>query len=346
MTQHDAILVVSFGGPEKADEVLPFLEHVVKGRGVPKERLTAVAEHYYALGGRSPINDQNRALIAALEEELSENPLSIEKLPIYFGNRHSAPFLEDTMREMADAGVKNAVAIVTSAFSSYSGCRQYREAVAVAQENVEGAPNITFIRRFFNHPGFLDAFADRVQSAIGEIGGEPRIAFTAHSIPVSMAESSDYEKQLMEACELVAAKVGVSQWQLVYQSRSGPPTVPWLEPDILDHIEALSLIGTERVVIAPIGFISDHMEVVWDLDHEAKEACEEHGIEMARALTVGTHPNFVSGLRELIGEVIGDVTDKRSLGVLGPRVSPCAADCCPRPARRPRPPTPANGVTR
>ena len=334
MTQHDAILLVSFGGPEKADEVLPFLEHVVKGRGVPKERLTAVAEHYYALGGRSPINDQNRALIEALEEELRENPLSVEKLPIYFGNRHSAPFLEDTMREMADAGVKNAVAIVTSAFSSYSGCRQYREAVAVAQQNIEGAPNIEFVRRFFNHPGFLDAFADRVQSAMAELGGEPRIAFTAHSVPVSMAEGCDYEKQLMEACELVAAKVGVSQWQLVYQSRSGPPTVPWLEPDILEHIEALSLIGTERLVIAPIGFVSDHMEVVWDLDHEAKAACEEHNIQMSRALTVGTHPNFVSGLRELVGEVVGDVKEKRSLGVLGPRVSPCAQDCCPRPLRR------------
>lgn len=346
MTQHDAILLVSFGGPETADEVLPFLEHVVKGRGVPKERLTAVAEHYHALGGRSPINDQNRALIAALAEELADNPLSVEKLPIYFGNRHSAPFLEDTMREMADAGVKNAVGIVTSAFSSYSGCRQYREAVAVARENVEGAPNVDFIRRFFNHPGFLEAFAERVQSAIGELGGEPRIAFTAHSIPVSMAEACDYEKQLMEACEIVAGKVGVSQWQLVYQSRSGPPTIPWLEPDILEHIEALSLIGTERLVVAPIGFVSDHMEVVWDLDHEAKASCEEHDIQMARALTVGTHPYFVAALRELVGEVIGDVSDKRTLGVLGPRISPCAPDCCPRPARRRPSPTPADGITR
>lgn len=337
----DAIVLLSFGGPEAPEEVMPFLRHVVAGRNVPDARLEIVAKHYYALGGKSPINEQNRALIGTLEAELDERPVSENKLPIYFANRHAAPFFEDTFKQMADNGVKRVVALVTSAFSSYSGCRQYREAVTRALHKLDLEMDVHFVRRYFNHPGFLNALADQVATAVSHLGGNTRIAFTAHSIPVVMAKGCDYEEQLLDACEVIAKAVGVDQWQLVYQSRSGPPQVPWLEPDILDHIEALSQIGTERLVIAPIGFVSDHMEVIWDLDHEAADLCKERGIDMVRAKTVGTHPTFVSGLRDLIAEITKG-QKPLTLGTLPPRVTPCAVDCCPRGASG-RPGRPSGG---
>lgn len=334
---YDAVILISFGGPESKEEVMPFLEHVVRGRRVPKERLLAVAEHYDAMGGKSPINDQNRELIRALEARFeADGP----DLPVYFGNRHSKPFLEDTLRAMKEDGVTRAVGIVTSAYSSFSGCRQYQDAIAVARAEIgDGAPEVDIVRRFWNHPGFVEAMADRVREAFDALGGPCRIAFTAHSIPVSMAEDCDYELQLQEACELVGRAVGRDEWQLVYQSRSGPPEVPWLGPDILEHVDALGQIGVERLVIAPIGFVSDHMEVIWDLDREAAELCEQSGITMVRAGTAGVHPAFVEALRELVLERTGAIVEPRFVGDLGPRPMNCAPGCCPAPPPREGPPT-------
>src|SRR5580698_8156145 len=226
---YDAVLVLSFGGPEKPDDVLPFLENVLRGRNVPRERMLAVAEHYYHFGGKSPINDQNRALIAGLERELASHDL---QLPFYWGNRNWHPLLADTLRQMRDDGVRNALAFVTSIFSSYSGCRQYLEDVERARGEVDGAPEIQKLRPFSNHPLFIEAQADRVRDALG--GRQASIIFTAHSVPMSMAESCDYEKQLRESCRLVAEQVGSTNWRLAYQSRSGPPSQPWLEPDIAE----------------------------------------------------------------------------------------------------------------
>ncbi len=232
---YDAVLVLSFGGPEKPDDVMPFLENVLRGRNVPRERMLAVAEHYYHFGGRSPINDQNRALIAALEGELASHGL---RLPIYWGNRNWHPLLADTLRQMRADGVRKALAFVTSIFSSYSGCRQYLEDIERARAEVDGAPHIHKLRKFYNHPLFIEAQADEVALALGESdalrGRRRKIIFSAHSVPLSMAETSDYQKQLQESCRLVAESVGVDDWRLVYQSRSGPPSQPWLEPDISD----------------------------------------------------------------------------------------------------------------
>lgn len=339
---YDAVLLVSFGGPESRADVMPFLENVVRGKRVPKERLLAVAEHYYALDGVSPINDQNRALIEALEAAFAEKG---PELPIYWGNRNWHPMLADTLQQMKDDGIKRAVAVFTSAFSSYSGCRQYRENIAAAREAVgEGAPFVDKVRTYFNHPGFIDAVVARTEEALDELPGQrrdaSRIIFTAHSIPMVMAEHCDYEKQLHAVAQVVAERVEKPEFQLVYQSRSGPPEMPWLGPDVVEHIEALGLIGTTDVVVVPIGFISDHVEVIWDLDREAKEACEEQGIEMVRAKTVGTHPAFVEGLRQLVMERIEGVEGKPpAVGPLPPRPMECAPDCClyPRPVRRKKP---------
>ena len=331
---YDAILVTSFGGPERPEEVMPFLENVLRGKNIPRERILEVAEHYYQFGGKSPINDQNRQLVAALEAELARHGIC---LPIYWGNRNWHPMLTDTLRQMKADRIGRALAFVTSAYSSYSSCRQYRQDIVGAQEAVgEGAPVVDKIRAFYNHPGFVEAMVDRVQQALATIPRGRREAAhlicTAHSIPVSMAQTSDYEKQLRETGRLVAEQLGRKQWQLVYQSRSGPASQPWLEPDILDYLRGLKgQEGSSDVVIAPIGFVSDHMEIVFDLDKQARDRCAELGLHMVRAQTAGTHPRFISMIRELILERTDENQTRCALGVLGPRPDVCAPDCCPMP---------------
>ena len=336
---YDAILVVSFGGPEGHDDVIPFLENVLRGRNVPRERMLAVAEHYYHFDGKSPINQQTRDLIAAISNELSQHGPS---LPVYWGNRNWHPMLADTLRQMKQDGIMSALAFVTSAYSSYSGCRQYREDIARAQAEVgEGAPQIDKTRVFFNHPGFLEATEDRLREALSLLPAHSRqsvqIVYVAHSIPMSMANSSDYVKQLEEVRRLASRALGVTNDALVYQSRSGAPGQPWLEPDVLDYLRELkkkNLAGA--VVIAPISFISDHMEVLYDLDIEARHLCEELALPMARAKTVGVHPKFIAMIRELILERTQGA-ERRALGSLGPREDVCAEDCCPAPQRPLRP---------
>lgn len=344
MTQpYDALLFVSFGGPERPDDVMPFLENVTRGRGIPRERLESVAEHYYHFGGKSPINEQNRALITALERDFEAHGI---RLPIFFGNRNWHPFLSDAVAQMKGAGVTRPLAFITSAYSSYSGCRQYREDLERAREAVPGAPPIEPLRRFFNHPGFVDACTDLVGRALAELrarlGGEAaaaaRIAFTAHSIPSSMARSCDYEEQLRANGALIAERLGNPRWDLVWQSRSGPPEVPWLEPDILDHVRSVHADGAPGLVIAPIGFLSDHIEVLYDLDEEARRLCDELGLPMVRAATVGTHPRFVDTIRELVLERL-EGRPPLSVGPLPARSAQCAPDCCPRPVR----PAPSGG---
>jgi protoporphyrin/coproporphyrin ferrochelatase len=303
--KYDALLLVSFGGPESPDDVMPFLENVLRGRNVPRERMLEVAEHYYHFGGKSPINDQNRALIAALKEVLP--------MPVYWGNRNWHPLLADTLRQMRSDGVERALALMTSAFSSYSGCRQYREDVERARTEIgAGAPEIDKIRQFYNHPGFIATMKDRVAEALKQLPGA-QLVFTAHSIPMSMASTSRYEAQLREVCKLVG------EGPLVFQSRSGPPTQPWLEPDISDWLRESR---PPKVVIVPIGFISDHMEVVYDLDTEARETCEKLGIEMVRAGTPGTHPLFIAMIKDLVDERLRNED---------PAFDRCAEDCCPSP---------------
>lgn len=335
---YDAVLIVSFGGPDRREDVVPFLENVLRGRNVPRERMLEVAEHYYHFGGRSPINDQNRALIAALREELDAHGL---RLPVYWGNRNWHPLLADTLRQMRDDGVRRALAFFTSAFSSYSGCRQYRENIAAAQAEVgEGAPEVDRLRVFYNHPGYIEPVAERVAAALTELPAERRagalLLFTAHSIPLAMAATSRYEAQLQEACRLVSEATGHARWQLVYQSRSGPPTQPWLEPDIVDVLRSLGAAGEVRdVVVMPIGFISDHMEVLYDLDTEARQAAEESGLGFVRAGTVGTHPRFVQMIRELIVERLDPSAPRLALGTEGPSHDVCPPDCCAYTPRRP-----------
>lgn len=328
---YDALLVVSFGGPDGPDDVLPFLENVLRGRNVPRERMLEVAEHYYEFGGRSPINDQNRALIAALEKELAEHGPA---LPIYWGNRNWRPLLAETLRQMRADGVRRALAFVTSAYSSYSGCRQYRENIAAAQMEVDAAaPQIDKLRVFFNHPGFIEPMIEHTRAALEKIPAERRVnaelLLTAHSIPMTMADNCRYVEQLCETSRLVAQGLGRQHWNLVYQSRSGPPQQPWLEPDIGDFIEAHHQQSPIRdVLIVPIGFISDHMEVLFDLDIEVRQLCERLGINMVRAATVGTHPRFVRMIRELIEERMADSPLRSALGTLGPSHDVCADDCC------------------
>ena len=327
---YDALLLVSFGGPERPEDVLPFLENVLRGKNVPRERMLAVAEHYYQLGGASPINAQNRALIAALEAELQAHA---PPLRIYWGNRNWRPLLADTLRQMAADGVRRALAFFTSAFSSYSGCRQYLENIAEARAEVgPTAPPIDKLRGFFNHPGFIEAMADRVAEAFVQIPAERRSAatlvFTAHSIPLAMAQNCRYEAQLQEACRLVAQHADAENWRLAYQSRSGPPTQPWLEPDIGDVLGQLAAEGAGDAVVAPIGFISDHMEVVYDLDIEARRIAREAGLNLVRAATVGVHPKFVAMIRELIAERMGLAAERRALGSLETCPDVCPADCC------------------
>lgn len=336
--EYDALLVVSFGGPEGPDEVLPFLENVLRGRNVPRERMLEVAEHYYHFGGKSPINEQNRQLIASLEQELASCGL---KLPIYWGNRNWRPLLPDTLRQMAADGVRHALAFVTSAFSSYSGCRQYRENIAAAQAEVgPTAPPIDKLRVFFNHPGFIEPMVDRTRAAFAQIAahrrGDAPLVFTAHSIPQAMADGCQYEAQLREACRLVAESLDHSNWRLAYQSRSGPPNQAWLEPDVVDLIRALHARRPfDDVVVAPIGFISDHLEVLYDLDTEAGAVCDELGIRMLRAATVGAHPRFIAMIRELVEERLAENPPRPALGALGPKADICPEDCCVYIPRRP-----------
>jgi ferrochelatase len=327
---YDALLIVSFGGPEGMIDVMPFLENVLRGKNVPQERMRAVAHHYKMFGGVSPINSQNRTLIAALEKELEAEDV---RLPIYWGNRNWHPLLADTLRQMRDDGIKNALAFFTSAYNSYSGCRQYREDIQRAQSEVgAGAPQVEKLRAFYNHPGFIEPNVLNIKEALTCIPEERRaqtsIAFTAHSIPLSMATNCDYEAQLQETCRLVAEGVGLTNWRLVFQSRSGPPTQPWLEPDICDHLTELKEAGTEDVIIAPVGFISDHMEVLYDLEWEARALCTKINLNMVRASTVGAHPVFIRMIRELISERMNPETPRRYLGTRGPSHDICPADCC------------------
>ena len=339
LNSFDALLVVSFGGPEGRDDVIPFLENVLRGRNIPRERMLAVAEHYYHFDGVSPLNGQNRALIEALEDELEKNDI---ELPIYWGNRNWHPLLPNTIDQMKQDGIQNSLVFVTSAFSSYSGCRQYRENIADACKQVgDGTPEMHKLRVFFNHPGYINPVAENVRNAIAHLDDSHQdsahILFTAHSIPMTMSEGCDYEKQLLNACGLVMEKVGAQTWDLVYQSRSGRPEQPWLEPDVCDQIQALPD-DCKSVVIMPIGFISDHMEVMFDLDEEARQICDELGIEMQRANTVGTHPRFITMIRELIQERLSG-HKKLAIGNLGPSHDVCPENCCPlghtaRPLRR------------
>ena len=329
---YDAILVISFGGPEKPEDVIPFLENVLRGKPVPRERMLEVAEHYYHFGGVSPINAQNREFIAALRVELNRSKID---LPIYWGNRNWHPMLADTLREMQRDGKRRAIAFITSAYSSYSGCRQYRENVQVARDEVgPGAPEIDKLRVFYNHPGFVSANVDRIRTALEQLPPDQRatarVAFTAHSIPLSMSNNCDYVRQLEECCRLVASSLEIpsNRWRLVYQSRSGRPGDPWLEPDIVDHIREIHSAGTKSLVIAPIGFLSDHMEVIFDLDEEAQTICHELGITMIRAATVGSHPDFVACIRELIEERLGLRQERRAIGQFGPNHDVCPTDCC------------------
>ncbi|MBX3434927.1 MAG: ferrochelatase [Pirellulales bacterium] len=335
---YDAVLVVSFGGPEGQDDVLPFLENVLRGKNVPRERMLEVADHYRRFGGLSPINEQNRQLIAALEAELASHG---PQLPIYWGNRNWHPLLPDTLRQMADDGVKNALAFFTSTYSSYSGCRQYRENIAGAQAAVgPRAPQVAKLRMPYNHPGFIETMADRLCDALSrlpaELQDEALVMFTAHSIPVGMAANCKYELQLHESCRLVAERADRSKWEIVYQSRSGPPQQPWLEPDICDRIEQLHAEDAlPALAIVPIGFISDHMEVLYDLDTEARDVCQRVGVPMVRAATAGTHPRFVRMIREMIVERMTPGAARPACGGLGPSHDVCPVDCCQYVPQRP-----------
>lgn len=317
-TDFDALLLVSFGGPEGMDDVMPFLENVLRGRNVPRERMLKVARHYEMFGGVSPINQQNRNLITALQKELDENG---PRLPIYWGNRNWHPLLPDTLAQMAQDGIKNALAFATSAYSSYSSCRQYRQNISDAQAAVgPTAPSVEKLRVFYNHPLFIEANVDQVRVALNQFEDPTSVnlVFTAHSIPESMAVNCDYAEQLAEVGGSIAKTVEIRNWQLVYQSRSGSPSQPWLGPDISEHLRTLHNEDVKYVVVAPIGFVSDHMEVVYDLDFEAQKAASELGMKMVRASTAGTHPAFVKMIRELMLERIEN----------GVPQNICEPDCC------------------
>ena len=336
----DALLLLSFGGPEGPADVRPFLENVTRGRGVPPERLDAVAEHYLHFGGVSPINQLNRDIIAAVRAEFTRQGID---LPVYFGNRNWHPLVEDTVAEMKAAGVRRALVFPTSAYGGYSACRQYDEDILRARAAVDGAPSLVKLRQFFDHPLFIDAVTDAARAALATVPAGSRLVFTAHSIPVSADRSAGpsgglYSAQLRAAAGLVAQRLGVAEFDLVWQSRSGPPQVPWLEPDIADHIEALHAAGVAGVAVCPIGFVSDHLEVVWDLDTEARELAGKLDVPFARAATAGTDPRFAELVAELVREHLADAPARQltDFPVLGCTVDGefCAPGCC-APARRP-----------
>ncbi len=342
---YDALLLVSFGGPDGPDDVLPFLQNVTRGRGIPDARLLEVAEHYRHFGGVSPINAANRALLMGVQDDFAVAALD---LPVYWGNRNWHPYLRDTVAEMARAGVRRSLAFVTSAYSSYSGCRQYQDDIAAARSAAgPDAPVVDKLRHYFNHPGFIEPSADAVRNALADLPSERRktcLVFTAHSIPTAMAVASGpegglYVRQLRAAAALVAAAAAPDlAWDLVWQSRSGPPEVPWLEPDVNDHLRSLAVQGRTAVVVSPIGFVSDHVEVVWDLDTEAAATAAGLGLGFRRAATAGADPRFVAMVRELVQERITPGVDRRALGALGSSRDYCPVGCCPAPVRRPVPP--------
>lgn len=311
------MLLLSFGGPEGPAEVRPFLENVTRGRGVPPERLDEVAEHYHHFGGVSPINQLNRELIQALETELTRSGIG---LPVYFGNRNWHPLVEDTLARMADDGVRRALVFATSAWGGYSGNDQYNEDIIRALRRTGArAPELVKLRQFYDHPLFVAANADAVTAAYRKLEVvDARLVFTAHSIPTRAdnQEGEDglpnwYSRQVGETARLVAEAAGVEDYDLVWQSRSGPPHVPWLEPDIVDHLAALHDSGVRAVVLSPIGFVSDHLEVVWDLDNEAVEKADERGVALARAATAGTDPRFAEMIVELIREHTDNVAIRK-----------------------------------
>ena len=309
------------------DDVIPFLENVLRGRNVPRERLLQVAHHYEMFDGISPINQQNRDLISALKLELETNG---PNLPIYWGNRNWHPLLPDTIQQMANDGIKHALAFVTSAYSSYSSCRQYRQNISDAQMAVGSlAPSIDKLRAFHNHPLFIEANVEQIRVALSQRGqsSTPNLVFTAHSIPLSMADNCEYAAQLNETGRLIAEQLGIANWHLAFQSRSGPPAQPWLGPDICDQLRELRTVGVTDAVVAPIGFVSDHMEVIYDLDVEAQKVAKEIGMNMVRASTAGTHHAFVKMIRELILEKTAG-SEPRALGSRGPRNDVCPVDCC------------------
>lgn len=326
--RYDALLLVSFGGPEGMDDVRPFLANVLRGRPVPPERIEEVARHYERFGGVSPINGQNRALLASLRARFEDG--GPQGLRLYWGNRNWGPYLADTLREMAGDGVRRALAFVTSAFSSYSGCRQYLDDIERARaEAGPDAPAVDKLRAFYNHPRFIAANEEHVREALDRLGARARLVFTAHSIPLAMASGCAYESQLREACGLVGGAVGHARWDLVYQSRSGPPSQPWLEPDILDHLGALAREGVRDVVVCPIGFVSDHMEVLHDLDTEARARAGGLGLAMARTPTASSHPGYVEMVRDLVVERLEGL-DRATVGAHPALPDVCAPGCCPR----------------
>ncbi|MEG3587099.1 MAG: ferrochelatase [Actinomycetota bacterium] len=334
MNDFDAILLTSFGGPEQNSDVKPFLKNVAAGRDIPLERLAQVEEQYALYGGASPINQQNRELIAALQVELNANGIHI---PVYLGNRNWVPYIKDTLGDLYDDGKRNILALVTSAFGSYSGCRQYQEDLdnALAQIN-EHDLYVEKVRLYWNHPGFFEAMCDQLSSTLESIdigkAGRVQLIFTAHSIPSAWEISSPYRSQLLEFSKSLSTVVAPDlAWDLVFQSRSGPPSVPWLEPDIIDHLDALKASGTDCVVITPIGFVSDHMEVMYDLDNQAISHAAKLGMESRRTPTVGTHPAFVRGLRQLIQEYL----EARSPLVAFGEPWTCNPNCCPITQQRP-----------
>ncbi|MEW2467019.1 ferrochelatase [Streptomyces sp. NPDC046994] len=356
---YDALLLLSFGGPEGPDDVVPFLENVTRGRGIPRERLKEVGQHYFLFGGVSPINGQNRALLDALRKDFAEHGLG---LPVYWGNRNWAPYVTDTLREMVADGHRRILVVATSAYASYSGCRQYREdlagALATLEEEGRPLPRIDKLRHYFNHPGFVEPMIEGVLKSLADLPEDVRagahIAFTTHSIPDSAADTSGpaechgeggaYVRQHLDVARLIADAVrertGVERpWRLVYQSRSGAPHIPWLEPDICDHLEELHGAGVPAVVMAPIGFVSDHMEVLYDLDTEATAKAEELGLPVRRSATVGADPRFAAAVRDLIVERAATERGRQvtpcALGALGPSHNVCPVGCCP--ARAPRP---------
>ncbi len=356
---YDALLLLSFGGPEGPDDVVPFLENVTRGRGIPKERLKEVGQHYFLFGGVSPINDQCRALLAALREDFAGAGLD---LPVHWGNRNWAPYLTDTLREMVLDGRRHIAVLATSAYASYSGCRQYRENLADALATLEAEglplPRVDKLRHYFNHPGFVEPMIEGVLKSLSELDESVRadahLAFTTHSIPVSAADTSGpveghgeggaYVRQHLDVARLIAEAVrertGVDHpWRLVYQSRSGAPHIPWLEPDICDHLEELHKEGAPAVVMVPIGFVSDHMEVLYDLDTEATAKAAELGLPVRRSATVGSDPRFAAAVRDLLLERAaterGAAVERCALGALGPSHDLCPVGCCPARAERP-----------
>ncbi len=338
MASYDALLLVSYGGPEGPDDVMPFLENVVRGKNVPPQRLAAVARHYELFDGVSPLNAENRALLAAVVNHLRGQDRS---LAVYWGNLHWHPLLTDAVQQMAEDGVGRALAFATSAFGSYSSCRKYRDEIEAARQEVgDAAPPIDKLRLFYNHPGFIEPMAERVAAAFEELPEERReaaqLVFTAHSLPVAMAESCPYREQLHEACSLISDRalqsaVPASDWTLVYQSRSGPPSQPWLEPDVGDYLRELPRQSDIRdVVVVPVGFLAENMELVYDLDVVARGVCEEIGLNMVRSAVVGCHPRFVQMIVELVAERTDPNPQRLTLGAHGPSPDDCPTGCCPR----------------